>query len=118
VGRCYGRDMTPELFWELARQYGIAFAIGAVVIAALISGKLRPKREFDQDEKDKAALIASYERQLTDQRKDLERQLIDMTKDRDYYRESTMELLQRYDREVSTSETAVKTAAIAIRRRA
>lgn len=71
-----------------------------------MTGRIRWQREVEQDEKDLQTI-----------RHDFEQRLAEMTKDRDYYRDMTMDLIQRYDREVQTSEAAVGTAVRALRRR-
>lgn len=109
--------MTWELLGKAVAQYGVPAVVGFGLAWTIWSGKLRPNREFDKAEKDAETIRHDYERQLSDLRRDLERQLAEMTTDRNYYRDMTMELIQRYDREVQTSEAAVGTAVRALRRR-
>lgn len=106
-----------ELLREPLKQYG-PFLVGvALLVWALIYGKLRPEREFDKSEKDIAAMRADYERQLTDQRKDLEHQLADMRTDRDYYRERLDVIRDRWSGDLDAADAASKIARRAIGRR-
>jgi hypothetical protein len=108
-GQWYGRIwclVTWELFGKIAGQYGVPAAAMLFVLWLSMTGRVIWQREALRSEKDRAEL-----------RKDYERQLAEMTTDRDYYREMTMTLMQRYDREIGTSEAAVGTAVRALRRR-
>ena len=109
--------MTWELFWQFAGRYGIGVAGLLALLYASYAGWFHWRREVLATEKDWETERTDLLRQMADQRRDFDQRLLEVITDRNYYRDTTMDLLQRYDREVSTSEAAVRTATRAISRR-
>lgn len=102
--------MTWQIFWDLVVRIGLPGAAGFGAAWLLYAGKIRPKRDVDEAKQDAEQLRLDYERRLAEMRSDCDLRLAEALKDRDYYRDKTMMLLENYDREVATSEAAVRTA--------
>jgi hypothetical protein len=98
--------VTWDLFGKAAAQYGVPAAAALFVLWLSMTGRIRWQREVEQDERDAEVI-----------RRDFEQRLAELTKDRDYWRDTSMDLLKRYSNEVETSESAVGTAVRALRRR-
>lgn len=104
--------MTWDLVWEVAGKYGLPLAGALALVWALVKGTLRPQREFDQAEKGKDQMQRDFERQIATLIADWQQRETALTKDRDFYRSKSWELMDRWAGDLDQAEeTAASVAA-------